>query len=134
MKARVKNNDEKEFKFIAAMADLAMLLLIFFMVTSSIAQTKLKDISVPEGFLDSEVKHKIEISLDLNNNIYIENQSVLLENIPYVLAEKNIKKEDYIGLISDKKNKYGEVKKILRVLSQNNYTNIKFHAKKIIEK
>ena len=74
---KIKNNNKYNSSFsMSSMTDIVFLLLIFFMLTSTLVSTSALEINLPKSESKDVKTKKLSISIDSSYNYYIENQII----------------------------------------------------------
>ena len=91
MDIRGRNKINPNFNM-SSMTDIVFLLLIFFMITSTLVTTSALDILLPKASGKTENKKSVSVSITKNLNFYIDNKKIresrLEQNLLSVLAGK----------------------------------------------
>jgi biopolymer transport protein ExbD len=107
---------------LASMSDLVFLLLIFFMVTSTMVAPNALKLLLPQS--NSQVRSKAitTISIDKNLNFYIETQAVKFDDLERALQLKLMNADDpTVSLHADKSVPVEEVVKVMNIAKNNKY-------------
>ena len=104
--------------------DILFILLLFFLITSTLANPNLVKVNNPKGSKDSRAKQDIIVSIDKENKFYIGGSSVQSFMIDSLVKEHIMKAKQKIDTPSvvinaDTSAYYGEVFRIMRVAKQN---------------
>lgn len=113
------------FSAMSAMADLALLLVVFFVASSSIQEDKVLSVDLPVAKVDS-IDTEVVLYLSVS-----EDGIILFQNIEYTLEtfESNLKifsfiPEQYIALVADKNVSYAFISDIFKMLQDQDISNI----------
>jgi biopolymer transport protein ExbD len=118
---------------LAPMIDIVFLLLIFFLVSSTLqGEEALYNITVPDSNLgstnDTEI---IELFIDQDNQyFYNENQYSEAELGQYLSANFEVKKDKSVKIYADKKSDFESVISLIQLLKDNNFDKISFVVRK----
>lgn len=118
---------------LAPMIDIVFLLLIFFLVSSTLqGEEALYNITVPDSNLgstnDTEI---IELFIDQDNQyFYNENQYSEAELDQYLSANFEVKKDKSVKIYADKKSDFESVISLIQLLKDNNFDKISFVVRK----
>ncbi|MFW6295385.1 MAG: ExbD/TolR family protein [Halanaerobium sp.] len=118
---------------LAPMIDIVFLLLIFFLVSSTLqGEEALYNIIVPDSNLgsanDTEI---IELFIDQDNQyFYNENQYSEAELGRYLSANIEIKEDKSVKIYADKKSDFDSVISLIQLLKDNNFDKISFVLRK----
>lgn len=113
---------------LAPMIDIVFLLLIFFLVSSTLqGEEALYNIKVPDSSVGKTNKVKmINIFLDKNNNIYYKQKKYNKNQIKNLLTDISSNKVEKIKIYADKKSNFEAVVFLIEEFKNNNYQNISF--------
>ena len=104
--------------------DILFILLLFFLITSTLANPNLVKVNNPKGSKDSRAKQDIIVSIDKENKFYIGGSSVQPFLIDSMVKQHIMKAKEKIDTPSvvinaDTSAYYGEVFRIMRIAKQN---------------
>ena len=104
--------------------DILFILLLFFLITSTLANPNLVKVNNPKGSKDSRAKQDIIVSIDKENKFFIGSTSVQSFMIDSLIKEQIIKAKQKVDTPSvvinaDTTAYYGEVFRIMRIAKQN---------------
>ena len=111
----------------ASMTDIIFLLLIFFMITSTMVSPNAIKVMLPQGKKQTTVKATARVVIDKQLNIYAAAGSedevpVTLEELPSVLsAQVNDSTELFVSLYADEAVPYKNIVEILNVANDNHF-------------
>ena len=111
----------------ASMTDIIFLLLIFFMITSTMVSPNAIKVLLPQGKKQTTVKATARVVIDKQLNIYAAAGSedevpVTLEELPSVLsAQVNDSPELFVSLYADEAVPYKNIVEILNVANDNHF-------------
>jgi Biopolymer transport protein len=111
----------------ASMTDVIFLLLIFFMITSTVVSPNAIKVLLPQGKEQTSAKPLTRVIIDKNLNYYAalgnESEQALDEaEITAFLQYSALKEPDmYIALYADEAVPYREIVKILNIANENQY-------------
>ena len=104
------------------MTDVVFNLLIFFMLTSTLVHPTALKLLLPQGSNQTSAKPQTTVSITSDQQYYIEDQHVALEDLESVLKQKlGAEPETYISLHADKTVPFESVVKVLNIAQSNNY-------------
>ncbi|HKK41476.1 MAG TPA: biopolymer transporter ExbD [Bacteroidales bacterium] len=104
------------------MTDVVFNLLIFFMLTSTLVHPTALKLLLPKGSTQTSAKPQTTVSITRDQQYYVEQQPVSLDQLEAVLKEKLGNKPDmYISLHADKNVPFESVVKVLNIAQANNY-------------
>ena len=106
----------------ASMTDLIFLLLIFFMITSTMVSPNAIKVLLPQGKQQTSAKPLTRVIIDKNLNYYAafgndKEQTLTLEELTPFLQEP----EMYIALYADETVPYREIVKVLNIANENKF-------------
>ncbi|MBR2630035.1 MAG: biopolymer transporter ExbD [Bacteroidaceae bacterium] len=111
----------------ASMTDIIFLLLIFFMITSTMVSPNAIKVLLPQGKKQTTVKAAARVIIDKDLNIYAapgkeKEVPVTLEELPEVLgAQVNDSTELFVSLYADEAVPYKNVVEILNIANENHF-------------
>ena len=111
----------------ASMTDIIFLLLIFFMITSTMVSPNAIKVLLPQGKKQTTVKATARVIIDKDLNIYAapgkeKEIPVTLEELPEVLgAQVNDSTELFVSLYADEAVPYKNVVEILNIANENQF-------------
>ncbi len=111
----------------ASMTDIIFLLLIFFMITSTIVAPNAIKVLLPQGKKQTTVKATARVVLDKDLNLYAalgneEEKPVALEDLPALLkTQVNDSTELFVSLYADESVPYKNIVEILSVANENHF-------------
>jgi biopolymer transport protein ExbD len=106
----------------SSMTDVVFLLLIFFMITSTLVHPTALKLLLPQSKNQTAAKPLTTVSITRNLNYYVEKKRVRFSQIEALLREKVGKNpETYISLHVDENVPMKEVVKIMNIAKRNKY-------------
>lgn len=111
----------------ASMTDIIFLLLIFFMITSTMVAPNAIKVLLPQGKKQTTVKATARVVLDKDLNLYAalgkeEEKPVALEDLPALLkTQVNDSTELFVSLYADESVPYKNIVEILSVANENHF-------------
>jgi biopolymer transport protein ExbD len=111
----------------ASMTDMIFLLLIFFMITSTVVVPNAIKVLLPQSSQQTVAKPLTRVTIDANLNYYVaysreRERKVSFEDITPFLKDCYAKEPDiYIALYADESVPYKEVVRILNLANQNSF-------------
>lgn len=111
----------------ASMTDIIFLLLIFFMITSTMVAPYAIKVLLPQGKKQTTVKATARVVLDKDLNLYAalgkeEEKPVALEDLPALLkTQVNDSTELFVSLYADESVPYKNIVEILSVANENHF-------------
>jgi biopolymer transport protein ExbD len=126
MGLRRQNKIDSGFSM-ASMTDIIFLLLIFFMITSTVVHPNAIKILLPESKQQTSAKPLTRVVIDADLNYYVafgneKERQVAFEGIEPFLRERILEEPDmYVALYADEKIPYGELIKVLNICNENKF-------------
>ena len=126
MALKRKNKISVEFSM-ASMTDMIFLLLIFFMLTSTVVVPNAIKVLLPQSSQQTSAKPLTRVVIDSSLNYYVaygnqKEQKVNFDEITPFLIECFTREPDiYVALYADETIPYREVVKVLNIANQNNF-------------
>ncbi len=126
MALKRKKKISAEFSM-ASMTDMIFLLLIFFMITSTVVVPNAIKVMLPQSRQQTSAKPLTRVTIDQDLNYYVafgkdREQQVTFEEItPFLQGCFNKDPEMYVALYADESIPYKEVVKVLDIANQNNF-------------
>lgn len=117
---------DKNFSM-ASMTDVIFLLLIFFMVTSTVVVPNAIKVVLPQSQKQTAAKPLTRVTIDANLNYYVafgneREKRVSFEDITPFLQDSYVKEpEMFVALYADETVPYKEVVKILNIANENKF-------------
>lgn len=111
----------------ASMTDIIFLLLIFFMITSTVVSPNAIKVLLPQGKQQTSAKPLTRVIIDKELNYYVafgnENeQAIELAELPaFLQACADKEPEMYVALYADETVPYREIVKILNIANENRF-------------
>ena len=111
----------------ASMTDIIFLLLIFFMITSTMVSPNAIKVLLPQGKKQTTVKATARVVIDKDLNLYAaagneKEEPVTLEELPQVLnAQVNDSTELFVSLYADESVPYRNIVEILSIANENHF-------------
>ena len=111
----------------SSMTDLIFLLLIFFMITSTMVSPNAIKVLLPQGSEQTSAKPMVRIIIDKDLNYYCacgnnDEMPLDMNQVPEFLQECAKKEpEMYVALYADETIPYREIVKILNIANENHY-------------
>lgn len=111
----------------ASMTDVIFLLLIFFMITSTVVSPNAIKILLPQGKQQTSAKPLTRVVIDENLNFYAafgneKEQSVTLDELtPFLQSCAEKEPEMYVALYADESVPYREIVRVLNIANENHF-------------
>lgn len=121
MAIKTRNKVSMEFSM-ASMSDMVFLLLIFFMISSTLISPNAVKLLLPQSSNQINAKPFTSISITADLKYYVETQPVDFSEIESILRSKlNGTEDPTISLHTDRSVPIGEVVKVMNLAKNNNY-------------
>tara|TARA_B100001057_G_scaffold412656_1_gene428846 strand:- start:1 stop:402 length:402 start_codon:yes stop_codon:yes gene_type:complete len=122
---KFKKKIKKEIN-LTSMINIIFLLLIFFMLTGTIQMKQITLIEKPLSQHSSKDSHNdknlLLISLDADENFYLNNQLILIKDLEKKIIVQGMNQQIFLDL--DKESKVVNLNKIIRILKKKKFKNI----------
>ena len=111
----------------SSMTDLIFLLLIFFMITSTMVSPNAIKVLLPQGSEQTSAKPMVRVIIDKDLNYYgafgnDDEMPLSLDEVPSFLQECASKEPDmYVALYADESIPYREIVRVLNIANENHY-------------
>ncbi|MBQ9469708.1 MAG: biopolymer transporter ExbD [Bacteroidales bacterium] len=106
----------------SSMTDIVFLLLIFFMVTSTLIHPNALKLLLPQSNSQVSAKPITTISIDAEHNVYLGTVPVSLQQLEYLLQQKLAMEDDpTVALHVDRTVPMEEVVKVMNIAKDNRY-------------
>lgn len=98
--------------------DILFILLMFFLMISTLANPNVIKMSVPRAKSDTKTKQSVVVSIDKDKHVYVGSKRILMDSLEYALR-KYINQGDSIKpavvINADSASKWGEVVRVMKV-------------------
>ena len=121
-----KNRISPQFSM-SSMTDIIFLLLIFFMITSTMVSPNAIKVLLPQSSQQTSAKPLARVIIDRNLNYYTafgneDEMPVLFEELtPYLVDYAAREPEMYVALYADESVPYSEIVKVLNIANENQF-------------
>jgi len=106
----------------AGMSDIVFLLLLFFMLTSTLVQPTALKVLLPKGTTQSNARPMTTVSITKDHQYFIEDQPIALENLESALQAKvGADPEIYISVHADRSVPLEFVVNVMNIAAKNQY-------------
>ena len=111
----------------ASMTDIIFLLLIFFMITSTMVSPNAIKVLLPQGKQQTSAKPLTRVIIDKDLNSYAafgnkDESPITLEELPAFLQQRAKEEpEMYVALYADERVPYREIVNVLNIANDNNF-------------
>lgn len=126
MSLKRKNKISPAFSM-ASMTDIIFLLLIFFMITSTMVSPNAIKVLLPQGKQQTSAKPLTRVIIDKELNYYAaygnkDEMPITLDELPAFLQERAAEEpEMYVALYADERVPYREIVNVLNIANENNF-------------
>lgn len=119
----IKSRNKISVQFnMAGMSDIVFLLLIFFMITSTLIHPTALKLLLPQGSSQTSAKPLTTVSITRDIQFYVEDQRVAFEDLEAALRQKIGQSEEmYVSLHADKTVPIEHVVKVMNIAKNNQY-------------
>ena len=108
------------------MADLALLLLVFFMASTTTEPPKGVEVELPSAFTSGAEQDSVYITISSSGRYYIDGSASSLPDISDRLVMRRSEKDRAVSVTADRNIDYRVVSKLLNVLTDQDFLNIVF--------
>lgn len=95
MNIRKKLRDKSELHT-SALNDILFILLLFFLIVSTLANPNVVKVNNPKGKADTKTKQNIVVSIDKENKIFLNQQEILFSQLDTVISVEVNKVRQYL--------------------------------------
>jgi biopolymer transport protein ExbD len=126
MSIKRRRNVQVEYNM-ASMTDVIFLLLIFFMITSTVVTPNAIKVVLPRSSQQTAAKPLTRVTIDKRLNYYAafgnqrERQIRFDEIVPFLQNSYNRSQDMYVALYADETIPYSEVIKVMDIVNRNNF-------------
>ena len=118
MNLQRKNKVQAMFNM-SSLTDIIFLLLIFFMLTSTLVTTNALNLTLPSSSSTSQAQQTVSVSVDKYNNFYLGKRKVTLSQLKTELRkEKGNTVENTIVMNAEKEAKWDNVVQIMSICNE----------------
>ena len=122
MKFRKKHREQSEV-FTDSLNDILFILLMFFLITTTMANPNVKNVNVPRGTKDTKAKQDIVVSIDKEQNYYLGQKKIeyaFLDTMLIAEIQRVRKAKDTPTVVihADTLSFYGGVFRIIEIASR----------------
>ncbi|MCX7678063.1 MAG: biopolymer transporter ExbD [Spirochaetes bacterium] len=111
-----------------SMADLALLLLVFFMASTSTEPPPGVEVNLPFAETQGAEQESIYITVSRDGELYYDGRKATLQEIYDNLAMRHAEKDKIVSITADKNLEYQKVAEVLSILRSQDFLNIVFMA------
>jgi biopolymer transport protein ExbD len=110
----------------AAMADIALLLLVFFMATTSTEPPKGVEVTLPKALTQGAEQDSIYVSVSKSGVLYYDGHQVSLNELKDQLLMRKSEKNKVVAITADRNLDYRVIENLLDILKKSDFLNIVF--------
>lgn len=128
---RTRTSFIKKIQFISigsAMADMALLLLIFFMASTSSEPPQGVSVDIPRGYTESADQDSFYLTVSKNGELYLDGQKMTKEELVSELTMRQGERDRTVSITADREMPYKEIKELLYLLQKEDFLNVVFMA------
>jgi biopolymer transport protein ExbD len=119
MNLRGRNKVDPTFNM-SSMTDIVFLLLIFFMLTSTLVTVSAIDILLPKAGGKTENNTSVSVSITSNSEFYVDKTKVLASNLEQEIVQRvGAEKKKTVVIRGDKNVPYQQVMKVIDIANKN---------------
>ena len=112
----------------AAMADMALLLLVFFMASTTTEPPKGVEVELPKAQTEGAEQDSLYISISNKGDIYFDGTKISLNDLFDRLAMRQGEKDRIVAITADRSLPYKTIADVMDVLKKRDFLNIVFMA------
>jgi biopolymer transport protein ExbD len=116
----------KTVSIVTAMADTALQLIIFFMVSTTYDAPNLAEIHLPESETQTSESEHIYLSLTRQGRIYLGNEEISLDRLRDYLSYRQDQRNKVVSVFADKDLPYRDIAVVLTLLQEQDFLNVLF--------
>ena len=131
MRFKKKKNKWAMIATTAAMADMAFLLIVFFMASTSIDSQKKLNVNLPNVVSEEANKDNLAISITKENKLFFNGKYLSLNELEGSLKLRNKEKNKTVLINADKSLAYNYMAEVLTVLKRAEFLNLVFLSKNV---
>ncbi len=119
MNLRGRNKVDPTFNM-SSMTDIVFLLLIFFMLTSTLVTVSAIDVLLPKAGGKTENNTSVSVSITSNSEFYVDKTKVLASNLEQEIVQRvGAEKKKTVVIRGDKNVPYQQVMKVIDIANKN---------------
>jgi biopolymer transport protein ExbD len=112
----------------SAMADMALLLLVFFMAATTSEPPKGAEVELPKAVTEGADQDSIYISIASNGTIYVDGEPADKEDLGDYLGQHTGERNKAVSITADKNLSFEQVDEVLEILRSYDFLNVIFMA------
>ena len=110
----------------ASVADLALLLLVFFMASTTTEPPRGVEVELPRGETQAAEQESIYVTLSKQGGLYVDSKEMTLEDFSDLLAMRKGEKDKIVSITADRNLDYRIIADVLDTLRGQDFLNIVF--------
>lgn len=110
----------------SAMADLALLLLVFFMASTSTEPPRGVEVDLPRARTQGAEQESIYVTVSKQGDLYVDGRRVTIQELHDHLAMRQTEKDKIVSVTADRNLDYRVVADVLSALRSQDFLNIVF--------
>jgi biopolymer transport protein ExbD len=110
----------------SAMADLALLLLVFFMASTSTEPPRGVEVELPRARTQGAEQESIYVTVSKQGDLYVDGRRVTIQELHDHLAMRQTEKDKIVSVTADRNLDYRVVADVLSALRSQDFLNIVF--------
>lgn len=110
----------------SAMADMALLLLVFFMASTTTEPPRGVEVVLPKGTTQGAEQDSLYMTISRSGDIYFDGNLVELEGLHDNLAMRRGEKDRPVAITADRDLDYAYVSRVLGILQEQDFLNVVF--------
>ena len=115
MSMKMRNKRSAEFNM-SSLTDIIFLLLIFFLLTSTLVQPNAVKLLLPNSNSKTQARQTVAVAIDAQNRWYVDNEPVARKRMGSVLSSKTADQDDpTVVLYADKSVAIDEVIQVMNI-------------------
>jgi biopolymer transport protein ExbD len=118
----------------ASMADMALLLLVFFMAATSTEPPRGVEVELPSGQTRGADQDSLYLTVSAQGNVYFDGRPVTLNDLGDSLAMRQGEKDRVVSITADRNLPYHTINGVIDVLRDQDFLNYVFMAQPRKEK
>lgn len=126
MKARSFISKLKTVAIGTSMADMALLLLVFFMASTSTEPPRGVEVNLPHAETQGAEQESIYITLSRQGDLYVDGRRTTLQDLGDHLAMRQSEKDKIVSITADKNLEYRVIAGVLSSLRSQDFLNVVF--------
>jgi biopolymer transport protein ExbD len=120
MKFRKRHKKESTEVFTDSLNDILFIILMFFLIVATAGNPNIMKMATPRGSKDAKSKQNITVSIDKDQNFYVNKNKVTVEALDSVLSSEIRKQKRFVdtptvAINADTIAHYGEVFRVIRI-------------------